>query len=91
MIFKMLRGVGGPTLNAFYSMLQCDPDRLGRTATLQPAIDFVTHLTPRCRTLKVPKVGAFSPYLRVTTFGGFEIYTQKCMTLRDFDDFLFFP
>ena len=42
--FRMLRGVGGPTLNAFYSMLQCDPDRLGRTATLQPAIDFVTHL-----------------------------------------------
>ena len=48
-------------------------------------------LTPRCRTLKVPKVGAFSPYLRVTTFWGFEIYTQKCMTLRDFDNFLFFP
>ena len=29
--------------------------------------------------------------MRVTTFGGFEIYTQKCMTLRDFDNFLFFP
>ena len=42
--FRMFRGIGGPTLNAFYSMLQCDPDRLGRTATLQPAIDFVTHL-----------------------------------------------
>ena len=40
----MIRGVGGPTLNAFYSMLQHNPDKLGRTATLQPAIDFVNHL-----------------------------------------------
>ena len=48
-------------------------------------------LTPRCRTSKVPKVGAFSPYLRVTTFWGFEIYTHKYMTLRNFDNFLFFP
>ena len=53
--------------------------------------DYHFKLTPRCRTLKVPKVGVFSPYLRVTTFWGFEIYTQKCMTLRDFDNFLFFP
>ena len=42
--FWMIRGVGGPTLNAFYSMLQHNPDKLGRTATLQPAIDFVSHL-----------------------------------------------
>ena len=47
-------------------------------------------LTPRCRTLKVPKVGTFSWYLRVTAFMGFEIYTQKYMTLRDFDNFFFF-
>ena len=47
-------------------------------------------LTPRCRTLKVPKVGTFSWYLRVTTFWGFKIYTQNYMTLRDFDNFFFF-
>ena len=48
-------------------------------------------LTPRCRTLKVPKVGTFSPWLENNNFWGFEIYTQKCMNLRDFDTFLFFP
>ena len=37
----------------------------------------------------MPEVGAFSPYLKATTFWGFEIYTQKCMILRDFDKFLF--
>ena len=42
--FRMIKGIGGPTLNVFYSMLQQDPDKLGRTATLQPAIDFVNHL-----------------------------------------------
>ena len=50
----------------------------------------VFFFNPQCRTLKVPKVGAFSQYLRVTTFWGFKIYTQKCMTLRDFDNFFFF-
>ena len=39
--FRMLHGTGGPTLNAFYSMLQDNPGVLDRTATLQPAIDFV--------------------------------------------------
>ena len=48
-------------------------------------------LTPRCRTPKVSKIGAFSQYLRVTTFWDLKIYTQKYMTLRDFDNFLFFP
>ena len=50
-----------------------------------------SQLTPRCRTPKVSKVGTFLQYLRVTTFWGFKIYTQKYMTLRDFDNFLFPP
>ena len=50
----------------------------------------LARLTSRCRTLKVPKVGTFSWYLRVTTFWGFKIYTQNYMTLRDFDNFFFF-
>ena len=37
----------------------------------------LSFLTPRCRTLKVLKVGAFSPYLRVATFWGFEIYIPR--------------
>ena len=56
---------------------------------LQP--EDINVLTPRCRTPKVSKIGAFSQYLRVTTFWDLKIYTQKYMTLRDFDNFLFFP
>ena len=52
--------------------------------------NFFASLTPRSWTLKVPKVGTFSWYLRVTTFWGFKIYTQNYMTLRDFDNFFFF-
>eukprot|EP00493_Phyllostaurus_siculus_P020708 UN21033 len=32
----------------------------------------------------------FFAYLRVTTFWDLKIYTQKYMTPRDFDNFLFF-
>ena len=42
--YRVLRGTGGPTLDAFYSRLQDNPDILSRTATLQHAIDFVQHL-----------------------------------------------
>ena len=69
-------------ISSFYFICGC--------ITLRASFGPSSFLTPQCRTLKVPKVGAFSPYLRVTTFWGFEIYTQKCMTLRDFDNFFFF-
>ena len=41
--------------------------------------------------LKKQFFGIFSGYLRITAFWGSEIFTQKCMTLRGFDNFFFFP
>ena len=39
-----MRNVAGPTLGAFYSSIVNRPDLLSRTATMQPAIDFVSYL-----------------------------------------------
>ena len=41
---KTMRDDAGPTLGAFYSSIVNRPDMLSRTATIQPAIDFVSYL-----------------------------------------------
>ena len=52
--------------------------------------EFTWFLTPRCRTLKVRKVGIFSPYLRLATFYGFKMSSLNYMSLRNFEFFSFF-
>ena len=41
---KTMRDDAGPTLCAFYSSIVNRPDMVSRTATIQPAIDFVSYL-----------------------------------------------
>ena len=41
---RTLNDIAGPTLHAFYTSISDQPDKLQRTATLQPAFDFLAHL-----------------------------------------------
>ena len=41
---RIINNTAGPTLEAFYNSINTDPHLLKLTATIQPAIDFLTHL-----------------------------------------------
>eukprot|EP00493_Phyllostaurus_siculus_P009866 UN10001 len=40
---RTLNDTAGPTLHIFYKTISNHPDRLIRTATIQPAFDFVAY------------------------------------------------